>query len=58
MNLEKLNLIELDAREEQETEGGFLAVLAAIATVTAVAVAIYGAGYAVGCAVGHYRNNN
>lgn len=58
MNLENLNLVELDAREVKETEGGFLFVLGAIATVTAVVGAIYGAGYAVGSAVAHYENNN
>ena len=41
MNLEKLNLVELDAQEAQETEGGFWT-----ATLVLTAVAAVGASMA------------
>ena len=59
MNLDKLNLVELNAHEQKETEGGFIfAILGAAAAVAGIATVLYGAGYAVGSAVAHYQNNN
>ncbi|WP_396191957.1 class IIb bacteriocin, lactobin A/cerein 7B family [Flavobacterium sp.] len=57
MNLQELNLVELNAQEIKETEGGFLHILGAIATVCAIGGAIYGIGYAAGSAYAHYENN-
>ena len=45
MNLENLNLVELNAQEVQEVEGGFLPVILAIIEIGS---ACYGAGYAWG----------
>ncbi|MEM0541758.1 class IIb bacteriocin, lactobin A/cerein 7B family [Flavobacterium sp. j3] len=59
MNLENLNLVELNAQEKQETEGGLIfAILGAAAAVAGIATVLYGAGYAVGSAYAHYQNNN
>lgn len=58
MDLQKLNLVELTAQETKETEGGFLMVLGVVATVAAIGGALYGAGYALGSAYAHYKNNN
>lgn len=57
MDLESFNVCELNAQEQKETEGGFLAVLGAIAAVAGIATALYGAGYALGSAYAHYQNN-
>lgn len=55
MNLEKLNLVELNAQEVRKTEGGFWQI---VLGVIAIGSALYGAGYAVGHAHAHYDNNN
>ena len=39
MNLEKLNLVELDAQEVQETEGGIIPLLALVVEVACYAAA-------------------
>lgn len=57
MNLENLNLQELNAQEVEETNGGILPILGAIATVCAIGGALYGLGYACGTAYAHYQNN-
>ncbi len=62
MNLENLGLVELNAQEVQETEGGIFgiddALFAAAGFAIAAVTLLYGAGYAVGSAVAHYRNNH
>jgi lactobin A/cerein 7B family class IIb bacteriocin len=48
MNLEKLNLVELNAQEVKETEGGFLPIVLACITITG---ATYYAGEKIGRAL-------
>jgi lactobin A/cerein 7B family class IIb bacteriocin len=48
MNLENLNLVELNAQEIKETEGGILQILVEAAALWG---ALYGAGYAIGQAL-------
>ena len=57
MNLEKLNLVELDAREVKETDGGLLWLLVAPATavLAAAGATLLAAGVA-GSAVGGYNS--
>jgi len=50
MNLENLNLVELNAQEVREVEGGFLPILLAAIEIGA---ACYGAGYAIGYFMEH-----
>ncbi|HFK5570251.1 class IIb bacteriocin, lactobin A/cerein 7B family [Elizabethkingia anophelis] len=50
MDLAKLNLVELNAQEVKETEGGILPVILA-------AVELVGAAYAVGYAIGYARSH-
>ncbi|WP_337965389.1 class IIb bacteriocin, lactobin A/cerein 7B family [uncultured Flavobacterium sp.] len=50
MNLESLNLVELNAQEVQEVDGGFLPLLLAI-------IEIGGACYATGYAIGYFTKH-
>jgi lactobin A/cerein 7B family class IIb bacteriocin len=62
MNLENLGLVELNAQEVQEVDGGIFGIddafYAAAALFIAGVTVIYSAGYAVGTAVAHYQNNH
>ena len=50
MNLENLNLVELNAQEAQEIEGGILPVILA-------GITIIGAAYAAGYAIGYFMEH-
>jgi lactobin A/cerein 7B family class IIb bacteriocin len=50
MNLDNLNLVELNAQEVQNVDGGILPVILA-------GISIAGAAYAAGYAVGYFMNH-